>query len=451
MVNFKNFVCRTVDFLYVDAHNNSMKYIERIFDGVLESTLKSKGAVIIEGPKWCGKTTTAKRHCASVVDLLPTNTRASYIALAKSSPADFLSLGDAPMLIDEWQHVSFLFDDIKSEVDKRGFGQFILTGSVTDKSVEKEKDDEEYARHTGNGRIVRRRMRTMSLFESGESNGKVSLSSLRNGSFSPCQCSFSLKDYATAICRGGWPLSLYPCEDPLSQAHDYFDVLCTDDLFSLKNVPLIRDEEKARLFLRSYARAISSAVGEDTMRKDCLSYSESFSRETFEKYMLALRYLCIVDDVPAWNPNLRSQTAIRAKPKRHLTDPSIAASALGLTPEGLFYDMSTFGLLFESLCVRDIHVYASAIGARVYHYQDSKRREADITVTFRDGCFALFECKLGGDDDIDDAATKLRAIQSDIDESKTGKCAFCAVLTKGNLAYRRQDGVYVLPLAVLRP
>ena len=431
--------------------NSAMKYIPRLFDDVLDSSLKNRGAVIIEGPKWCGKTTTAKRHCRSIIDLLPTNTRGDYVALAKASPKDFLSLGEPPLLIDEWQHVAFIFDDIKGAVDKRGFGQFILTGSVTDKSVESRRDDEDYARHTGNGRIVRRRMRTLSLFESGESNGKVSLSGLKKGIFVPCTSDFGLRDYAHAICRGGWPLSFDKSADSLAQARDYFEVLVTDDLFSIKNVPLIKDEEKARQFMRSYARGISSAMAEETMRADCLDYTETFDRETFARYMLALRYLCVVDDIPAWNPNLRSQTAVRSKPKRHLTDTSISAAALGLSPQGLLYDMRTFGLLFESLCIHELHVYAGCIGAKVYHYQDSKRRETDAVIVFADGSFALVECKLGGQEEIDDAAEKLKAIAEDIVVEKIGRHACSIIITKGNIAYRREDGIYVVPLATLRP
>ena len=429
-----------------------MEYIKRLFDDILEQSLRNKGAVIVEGPKWCGKSTTAKRHCESIIDLLPTDTREGYIALAKASPRDFLSLGKPPLLIDEWQHVAFIFDDIKGEVDNRGVGQFILTGSVTDKSVERRGDEQRYTQHTGNGRIVRRRMRTLSLFESGEGTGLVSLTGLKEDQFKPASSKFGLNDYAYAICRGGWPLCFdKTIGDPLELAKDYFDVLCSDDLLSISNVPLLKDEEKARLFMRSYARGISSPMGEDTMRLDCLSATDSFNRETFAKYMLALRYLCVVDDVPAWNPNLRSQTAIRTKPKRHFTDPSIAAQALGATPRGLFYDMKTFGLLFESLCVHELHVYASAIGARVYHYQDAKKREADAVVVFRDGSFALVECKLGGSEEIENSATKLREIANDIDESKTGQHAFSMILTKGNLAYRREDGIYVVPLALLKP
>ena len=428
-----------------------MKYIPRLFDNILDISLKNKGAVIVEGPKWCGKTTTAKRHCESIIDLLPTDTRESYIALAKASPSDFLSLGNPPLLIDEWQHVSFIFDDIKGAVDQRGFGQFILTGSVTDKSVEKKKDEDEYARHTGNGRIVRRRMRTLSLFETGEGSGSVSLEDMHNGVFKAARSSFSLKDYAFAVCRGGWPLAFKQGSDPLIQARDYYDVLCSDDLFSIKNVPLDRDEEKARLFMRSYARGISSPLGEETMRKDCLSACDSFDRETFGKYMLALRYLCVADDIPAWNPNLRSKVAVRSKPKRHLTDTSIAAQALGVTPRALFYDLPTFGLLFESLCAHDLHVYAGCIGARVYHFRDNKNREADIVLVFQDGSFALVECKLGGNEEIEESAEKLKAIVEDIEQERTGRHAFSMILTKGELAYRREDGVYVVPLACLKP
>lgn len=425
------------------------KYIDRLFDGILDFALKSKGAVVVEGPKWCGKSTTCKRFAKEIVDLMPLRTREEYIREAKVSPDLFLKLRKKPLLIDEWQHVYFIWDQIKVEVDEASaFGQFILTGSVTDKDI----DDEDYERsHTGNGRIIRKRMRTMSLYESGESNGSVSLSKLKNGEFEISRSSITLEDYAYLICRGGWPLSIVDNKQvALEQAKDYYEVLVTDDLFSLKSIKLVKDEMKARKVLRSYARNVSIAASTQTLIDDCTSDDSSFDKETFYKYLNALDYLYVTEELPAWNPNVRSKTAIRTKATRHFVDPSIGAAALGLSPESLFKNITAFGLLFESLSVRDIRTYCDVINAKVYKYRDSKNREADIVIVFNDGSWALVEVKLGGQKDIDDAAAKLLNIANDIDINKTGDCAFLMVVTKSNLAYRREDGVYVVPLCCLK-
>lgn len=425
-------------------------YIPRIFDKVLDFALKSKSAVIVEGPKWCGKSTTSKRHAKTIIDLMPLATRQQYIDYAKTAPSEFLNDGEHPLLIDEWQHIYFIWDQIKVEADRlRNFGQFILTGSVTDKSVSDENFED--SRHTGNGRIVRKRMRTMSLYESGDGDGSVSISDLKKGLFRPHKSYKTIQDYAFYICRGGWPLSL--CDDrevALQQAIDFYNVVTSDDIFSIKSIAIRKDEEKARQVMKSYARNISIAASDKTLIDDCVDEEESFDEETFGKYILALKYLFIIEELPAWSPNLRSKTAIRTKPTRHFVDPSIAAAALNVSPEGLFKDISTFGLLFESLVVRDLRIYGDAIGARLYKYRDSKKREVDAVMQFKDGTFALFEVKLGNSDDIEDAAKKLLNIAKDVDEDKTGQLAFLAVITKGPLAYKREDGVYVIPLECLK-
>ena len=427
------------------------RYIPRLFDDVLDFALRSKSAVIVEGPKWCGKSTTSKRHAKTIVDLMPLSTRQQLVEYAKVAPSEFLNDGEHPLLIDEWQHVSFLWDQIKVEADEIGkFGQFILTGSVTDKAFLTNDQDE--SRHTGNGRIIRKRMRPMSLFESGDGDGKVSIEDLRNGKFTPCRSAKTVSDYAFYICRGGWPLSL--CEDrevALQQAIDYYNVTVSDDIFSLKSIPIRKDEEKARQIMRSYARNVSIPASDKTLLDDCSSADESFDVTTFGKYIQALKALFVIEELPAWNPNLRSKTAIRTKPTRHFVDPSIAATALGVSPRGLFRDITTFGFLFESLVVRDLRIYADSLNARVYKYRDAKKREADAVMQFKNGSWALFEVKLGDDSDIEDAAKKLMNIASDIDIQKTGSPAFLAVITKGPIAYRRNDGVYVIPLACLRP
>lgn len=425
------------------------KYINRLFDSILDFSLRSKGAVVVEGPKWCGKSTTCKRFARETVDLMPLKTREEFILEARISPDHFLKSREKPLLIDEWQHIYFIWDQIKVEVDESsGFGQFILTGSVTDKDI----DDKDYDRsHTGNGRIIRKKMRTMSLYESGESNGSVSLDKLKKGEFQIARSNITLEDYAFLICRGGWPLAIVDDKEvALAQARDYYEVLVTDDLFSLKSIKLIKDESKARKVLRSYARNVSIAATTQTLMDDCTSDESSFDKETFYKYLTALEYLHVTEELPAWNPNVRSKTAIRTKETRHFVDPSIGVAALGLSPESLFKNMDTFGLLFESLVVRDIRTYCDVINAKVYKYRDSKRREADLVIVFNDGSWALVEVKLGGKKDVDLAAAKLREIANDIDTDRTGSCAFLMVVTKDSLAYQREDGVYVVPLGCLK-
>ena len=426
-------------------------YIPRLFDGILEFSLKTKGAVVVTGPKWCGKSETTKRQAKTIIDLMPRSTRQNIIDYAEAAPHEFLNDGERPMLIDEWQHISFIWDDIKVEVDNASkFGLYILTGSVTDKESYKDYSNDD--RHTGNGRIVRKMMRPMTLFESGESNGKVSIGYLAKGKFTPCFSKPTIKDYAYYICRGGWPLAINKeREVALQQAIDYYDVVVTDDIFSLKSIPLRKDEFKARQVMRSYARNVSIAASDQILLEDCVSDESTFDEETFSKYLEALRFLFVIEELPAWNPNLRSKTAIRTKPTRHFVDPSIATAALGVSPEGLFKDMKTFGFLFESLAVRDLRVYADVLGAKLYKYRDSKKRESDIVMQFKNGDYALIEVKLGGDQEIEDAAKKLSVIRDDIDEEKTGKPLFLMIITKGNAALKRKDGVYVVPLACLKP
>ena len=428
----------------------SEKYIERLFDKTVEFTLKSKGAMVITGPKWCGKTTTAKRYAKTVIDLMPLETRNEFTELARISPSHFLNYCPKPILIDEWQHVSFLWDQVKYEVDKTGeFGQYILTGSVTDKT--RTDLDDSSSRHTGNGRIIRKMMRTMSLYETGDSNGEVSLSDLKNGKFSTAMSKRDIDDYAYYICRGGWPVAIgKDREVSLAQARDYYEVVITDDIWSLKDIPLRKDEQKARKLMRSYARNVSIAAADATLRDDLGSDDESFDKDVFAKYLNALRNLYVIEELPAWNPNLRSRTAIRTKETRHFTDPSIGAAALGITPEGIFRDITTFGLLFESLVVHDLRVYADTIGAHVYKYRDSKKREADAVIQFSDGSWALIEVKLGGEDDIRQASENLIRIAGDIDCERTGKAAFLMVVTKNKVAYRMENGVYVVPLCCLK-
>ncbi len=422
------------------------EYIPRLFDDTLDFALKTKGAVLITGPKWCGKSRTAERHANTVISLLPLSTRDQYTRLAKSAPQTFLSIGPKPILYDEWQIVSFIWDDIKSTIDKNDdFGQYILTGSVTDTLAQ----DESNEHHSGTGRIIRKRMRTMSLFESKDSSGEVSLSDLKNGVFKPCVSDKTIYDYAFYICRGGWPLSIGEQTDvALQQPIDFYEGLVTEDLFSLKDVPLKRNEQKARQIVRSYARNVGTQCPDTKMLKD-ISEFMTCDDETLSKYLLALKRLYVTDEVEAWNTNIRSKIAIRSKPTRYFVDPSIATSAFGISPNGLFKDMNTFGFLFESLAMRDLKVYADALNAKIYHYRDSMDREADAVIYFRDGEWGLVEIKLGEDDDIELAANKLVELSKDIVQEKAKPC-FLMVISKGKFAYQRDDGVYVVPLACLR-
>ena len=426
-------------------------YIPRLFDEMLDFALKTKGAVLVVGPKWCGKTTTTKRHAKTIIDLMPLEGRQDLIDLAKVSPSRFLSAEPKPLLIDEWQHVSFIWDQIKYEVDKtHEFGQFILTGSVTDKENEDKKM--EGLIHTGNGRFTKKRMGTLTLYETGESNGAVSLKDLKNGIFNEGVTDKGIDDYAFYICRGGWPLAIGQEEEAaLQQARDYHEILVTEDIFSLKSIPLRRDELKARKVIRSYARNTSIMASDETMRADCIAGSEdTFNKDVFAKYLSALRALYVIDEVEAWNPNLRSKTAIRTKSTRHFIDPSIGVAALNLTPEGLFKDMKTFGFFFESLAIHDLRIYAEANNAKLYKYRDGQNREADAVIQFADGSFGLIEIKLGDEEDIDLASKSLRKIAEDVDMEKTGSLAFLMVVTKNKVAKRREDGVYVVPLACLK-
>ena len=426
-------------------------YITRLFDKTLEFGLKSKGAVLVVGPKSCGKSTTSRRQAKTIIDLTDDDVREQQIALARASAKKFLRQGERPLLVDEWQEVSFIWNSIKAEVDNsHAFGQFILTGSVTDKTLVDGNEDK--SRHTGTARIIKKVMRPMSLFESGDSNGEVSLLDLKEGKFEPAISSKSIDDYAYLICRGGWPLSLNQEKDvALQQAIDFYEGVVTEDIFSLKDIPIRKDEQRARKLMRSYSRTIGSQTADSVIMDDVASSDETFDVKTFNKYMLALERLYVIEELDAWNPNLRSKTAIRKKPTRHFIDPSIATSALGVGPEGLFKDMKTFGFLFESLAVRDLRIYCDTFGAQLYHYKDKSDRESDIVIHFRDGSWALIEVKLGNQEEIDEGANNLIKIAQDIDEEKTGKPAFLMVITKNMTAIKRQDGVYEVPLACLKP
>ena len=429
------------------------EYIERLFDKKLDFYLKTVGAIQIVGPKWCGKSRTAKRHAKTVIDLMKKRERDQYIELAKKAPEVLLNSGDKPILIDEWQVISFIWNSIKESIDENGgFGQYILTGSVTDNTASKSLAGEENERHTGTGRIIRKVMRTMSSFESHDSNGIVSISNLKDNVSTPGISQKTIFDYSYLICRGGWPLAIDDDRDiALQQAKTFFDGLVNEDLFSLKDIPLKKDAKRAVKLLKSYSRSISTEASNESIKADLKENGDEIDKNTFIKYLLALERLYVIDELEAWNPNLRSKTAIREKSTRHFVDPSIATSALGITPESMFSDMKTFGLLFESLAIRDLRIYCDSIGAEVYHYRDKADREADAVISFADGSWALLEVKLGDKEEIETASKKLVLLAKDINKKEHPEPAFLMIVTAQKVAYKDDNGVYVVPLCCLKP
>ena len=429
------------------------EYIERLFDKKLDFYLKTVGAIQIVGPKWCGKSRTAKRHAKTVIDLMKKRERDQYIELAKKAPEVLLNSGEKPILIDEWQVISFIWNSIKESIDENGgFGQYILTGSVTDNTTSKSLAGEENERHTGTGRIIRKVMRTMSSFESHDSNGIVSISNLKDNVFTSGVSQKTIFDYSYLICRGGWPLAIDDDRDiALQQAKTFFDGLVNEDLFSLKDIPLKKDVKRAMKLLKSYSRNISTEASNESIKADLKENGDEIDKNTFIKYLLALERLYVIDELEAWNPNLRSKTAIREKSTRHFVDPSIATSALGITPESMFSDMKTFGLLFESLVIRDLRIYCDSIGAEVYHYRDKANREADAVISFADGSWALLEVKLGDKEEIETASNKLVELAKDINKKEHPEPAFLMIVTAQKVAYKDDNGVYVVPLCCLKP
>lgn len=423
-----------------------MEYKKRIADEILEKKLKGKGAVLIQGPKWCGKTTTAEQIAGSILYMANPKDKNQNLSLADLSP-DLLLNGKTPRLIDEWQIAPKLWDAVRFEVDHRNLeGQFILTGS----SVPANMND---VIHTGTGRISWLTMRPMSLYESGESNGSISLNDLFNSNVSQTGINnLSLNDIAYLCCRGGWPRSIFLDKDiALEQPYDYYDAVVNVDISKVDNVE--RNSERTKNLMKSYARNIGSQASNETIRNDMIS-NDSFSldSDTILSYINALKKIFVIEEAPAWNPNLRSKTAIRTSNTRYFIDPSIAVAALGLGPNDLINDLNTFGLIFETLCIRDLRVYAESINGQVYHYRDASDLECDAVIHLRNGSYGLIEIKLGGDKLVNDAAENLLKLQSKIDTSKMKNPSFLMILTaQGNYAYRREDGVYIVPIGCLKP
>ncbi len=421
------------------------KYKQRISDRILKRKVLGKGAVLIEGPKWCGKTTTAKQLAKSILDLGDSSVLKQSAQLIELSPQTLLE-GETPRLIDEWQALPPIWDSIRSEVDKRGEpSQFILTGS----SVLPEADE---TIHSGTGRYAYVKMRTMSLYESGESNGKVSLMDLfEKKPFKTQTNDLTIDDIAYLTCRGGWPwATLIPKEVSLDQAFDYVDSVVNNDIQRVDGVK--RSPERAKLLLRSYARNISQPIPYSTIRKDMLSNdSSTLDEDTVSDYVKALKKLFVIEDLGAWNPNIRSKAAIRTSDTRHFVDPSIGIASLGLGPQDLINDLKTFGFFFEDMAVRDLRVYAEAMDGKLYHYKDSSGLECDIVLHRRNGSYALLEVKLGGENNINEGAANILKLARNIDTDKMHAPSFMAVIVGvGKYAYQREDGVYVLPIGCLK-
>lgn len=432
-------------FLQHKSKNMINRYKKRIVDTLLNRKLEGIGAVLIEGPKWCGKTTCAEQKAKSIVYMNDPKKSSMYMQLAKMSPQTLLE-GESPKLIDEWQLAPSLWDTIRFEVDHRdGEGFFILTGSA----VPAKTDD---IWHTGTGRFARIKMRPMSLWESEDSTGIISLGALFNGSAQTAITDEkSLEDMAFLICRGGWPkATMQKKEAALERVFDYYDAVVNADISRVDNVE--RDAERTKRLMRSYARfqgsqTSISKIKDDVKANDAMTVND----DTIGSYIKALEKIFVIEDMPAWNPNLRSKTAIRTSDTRYFVDPSIAVAALGLGPKDLINDLNTFGLLFETMCVRDLRVYADALGGTVYHYRDKNGLECDAVVHLRNGSYGLIEIKLGGDSLIEEGASTLKELAGKIDTTKMKTPSFLMVMTGlGDYAYQRDDGVWVVPVGSLK-
>ena len=428
-----------------------MKYLKRIADGELKLRLEAFGAVQIKGPKWCGKTTTAEMQAKSVVKMQNPDTREGYMTTARTKPSLLLK-GDTPRLIDEWQVAPVLWDAVRHAVDeRRQKGQFILTGSTT--------VDNEEIMHTGTGRISSIAMYPMSLYESQESNGKISLRELfdnKDLDIDGITSGLSIERLIFAACRGGWPASLDNISDraKLLIANDYVNIVCEEDISKVDKRE--RNPSLARLIMRSYARNLCTLAKKTSMLADVSIEMENTAMSTFNDYVNALEKLFVIEDIEAWNPAIRSKTVIRSGKKRCFTDPSIAVAILGASPQSLEVDLNTFGFIYECLCMRDLKIYSQGLGGHLSYYHDRSGLEADAVLHLNDGRYALIECKLGSDR-IEEAARHLlklkQLIQTKNEEEKQSPLRLpdlLIVLTGGELAYTREDGVKIIPIGCLK-
>lgn len=421
------------------------EYKARIVDNMLKEKLEAKGAVVIEGPKWCGKTTTAMQVAGSILRMDEPRNREANIQMAEIDPGQLLK-GDAPRLIDEWQIAPKLWDATRYEVDTRGKeGQFILTGSAV--PVESEE-----ITHSGTGRFTWLLMRPMSLYESGDSTGEVSLQNL-------FECpdriagtnDFDIDRLAFLICRGGWPYAVGMKEKPsLLQAEDYYEAVIKSDINRADGVS--KNPERVKRLMRSFARNQGTQISNTMLRDDIISNdTESLNEDTIASYINALKNIFVVEDMAAWNPNLRSKTSIRTSETRYYVDPSIAVAALGIGPKDLTNDLNTMGLLFETLCVRDLRVYAESIGGTVLHYRDKSGLECDTVIHLKNGRYGLAEIKLGGQKLIEEGVKNLQSLSNKIDTSKMPAPSFLMIVIGiGEFAYRREDGIFIVPIGCLK-
>ncbi len=417
-------------------------YYPRIADSLLDLQLKASGAVLIEGAKWCGKTYTGRSMANSVLYMQDTDNSAAYRKMAETQPS-LLLRGDTPRLLDEWQEAPILWDAVRFATDQRGeMGQFILTGSAVPLDGT--------TMHTGTGRIARILMRPMSLFESKESSGEVSLKALFDGMTEISGFnSISIEKLAFIMSRGGWPAAVKQTTETvaLQTARNYVRQLAEQDIQRVDGTE--KNPERVKLVLRSLARNISTMASLQTIKSDIEANDTTISDKTIANYINALRRIYVVEDIPAWQPSLRSKTAIRTSSKRQLVDPSIGIAALHATPNNLLKDFNTFGFFFESLCTRDIRVYAASIDGEVYHYRDKSELECDMVVRLYDGRWAPIEVKLGTKE-IEEAAKHLLELKAKIDTNKVGEPSFMMILTGGQYAYRRDDGIFIVPIGCLR-
>lgn len=422
-------------------------YRPRIADKMLLDQLEAAGIVLIQGPKWCGKTTTAEQAAKSSLYMDDPVRRNQYQILSETNPMALLQ-GESPHLVDEWQLAPNLWDVARFDVSHRGVvGQYIFTGSAVP-------PDKSKLQHTGTGRVAWLTMRPMSLWESGDSNGKLSLSAMFKAETDKAVIAEdrSLADLSFLICRGGWPGVLQLSRKAsLLQARNYVDAVAQQDISRVDGIN--RDSEFAYRLLRSYARHQGQQVPISTITADLRSNEvESMSEDTVSSYISALKKIFVIEDMPAWNPNLRSKTAIRTSDNRYFVDPSIAAAALGIGPDDLMSDLNTMGLLFETLCVRDLRIYADALDGKLYHYRDKNGLECDAVIHLRNGSFGLIEIKLGGEKLINEGISSLNKLAGKIDTTKMKQPSFLMVLTGvGAYAYQRPDGIWVVPIDCLKP
>jgi len=421
-----------------------MEYIKRVTDVLIGEKLQGLGGLIITGPKWCGKTSTAEQFSNSAVYLDDEDNGENNIQIASLNPSLILQ-GATPRLVDEWQHSPNLFDAARREIDKRGIsGQFIFTGSSTP-SVQK-------PRHSGTGRFSYVRMYPMSLYESGESNGSVSLADLFDGTPSLDTAStMTIDNLVFSILRGGWPGALKLNENSaLNVTHDYLYSLENNEWLYSTDKRITRNPEKIKALIRSYARNTATQVSVETIMTDITELGGTISRGSADAYIRELQNLYVIDNQPAWSTSLRSTTPLRQTPKRHLVDPSLAAAAIGATKDKLLHDFNTLGFLFESLCVRDMRVYAAANNASVSHYKDKNDMEVDIIIERYDGKWGAIEVKIGSRQE-DEAAANLLKFSSLVDTSKCGEPSFIVILTGGKHPYKRKDNVFVIPIGCMAP